>query len=867
MSSAQRFRHALLATGIIIGLAACNGDGSSDDGDPTPTRTTQPTAAATPTTQPTATRTPLEGALVSGLVVVNSSVSGRTDDRLGVPPAAWMAEADNAAFDAALGFADWALAEDDSITGTTAADGQFLIAGLPAGRYTLVVTKTLDGNLLIARVPFTAGDDGATVVAEVAWGQVRSVSTYEQDGVTVREVRDPSGRWLITHDGRVVELGTGGATYSDPDGDGSFETTPCIQNLWLCDAHEECGPDRTCGCIASCPGCEDCGVRACQPIGASPYRCSGEIGRTCQDASESCVCVPSCPDCDDCAATACVADCQSVEFTSLSISGSTELVVGQAGYVYALATLSNGQSMDVTTLVTWSSSDIDVASVDAFGAIATHSIGTTTVRASLGDLDSNDWTVNVVTRPALRQIYLQNVSCYYPLGDPVLRPGERPPVLDAAPIADDVWWPHCNQIVRIGATIRFQAMGEFGNGVYYEDITDEVTFTLTPAGIGSMDGGVFTAEAEGTTMLTASLGTVTSDTAEIRVVTKSTVTMLSIYANQGPIIIDDRPVPIPGVEGAAAEIAPCFGCGYIIPVLRGDELNFNATAHYDTGEWVDVTDEVTWRSSDASIASIDDAGTMLAVNAGTALIDATFEQVTSNPVTTNVVNEATLQYIYLQAEGSDRVIVKGGQLFLRASGGYDIGIQRDITGEVTWRSSNASVGTVNSAGIFSALAAGITQVWAESGALRSEPLSLEVYETSDVTYCDSGNVNRGLWSDDFNRVVLESDCATYTRPGVVTLRYTVTETQPHGGIFDPCLDLYVYQGNSRIRTLREEGCGEPFLPSAAPDYADEVLKYQLRAFWDLKDESGETVGPGTYTVYGRFYLYYDPVVSIDVAVE
>jgi Cu+-exporting ATPase len=28
-------------------------------------------------------------------------------------------------------------------------------------------------------------------------------------------------------------------------------------------------------------------------------------------------------------------------------------------------------------------------------------------------------------------------------------------------------------------------------------------------------------------------------------------------------------------------------------------------------------------------------------------------------------------------------------------------------------------------------------------------------------------VNRGTWSDYFNRVVLESDCATYTQPGVV----------------------------------------------------------------------------------------------------
>jgi hypothetical protein len=144
---------------------------------------------------------------------------------------------------------------------------------------------------------------------------------------------------------------------------------------------------------------------------------------------------------------------------------------------------------------------------------------------------------------------------------------------------------------------------------------------------------------------------------------------------------------------------------------------------------------------------------------------------------------------------------------------------------------------------------------------------LEVYETSTLDYCDPEHINRGLWSDYFNRVTLESDCGTYSQPSVVNLRYTVTEVQPHGGIFDPCLDLYVYRGRERVRTIREEGCGDPFLAAGAPSRDAEVLKYQLRAFWDLKAEDGSPVPPGRYTIYGRFYLYYDPVVSIDVIVQ
>jgi NAD(P)H-hydrate epimerase len=39
-------------------------------------------------------------------------------------------------------------------------------------------------------------------------------------------------------------------------------------------------------------------------------------------------------------------------------------------------------------------------------------------------------------------------------------------------------------------------------------------------------------------------------------------------------------------------------------VLRGDQVTFQATAHYDTGEWRDVTGSVTWRSSDTTTANV-----------------------------------------------------------------------------------------------------------------------------------------------------------------------------------------------------------------------------------------------------------------------
>src|SRR6185369_2847927 len=185
------------------------------------------------------------------------------------------------------------------------------------------------------------------------------------------------------------------------------------------------------------------------------------------------------------------------------------------------------RSVDVTSLVDWASSESTVATVDAFGTATAVSIGTTTITATLGDVSSNEWSLRVTARPPVRRIYLQNVSCYYPLGDPVVLPGDRPPVLEAPPIRDDIWWPTFNQVVRIGGTIQFRATGEFGSQGYYQDITDEVSWQIVPQNVGIVSGGLFTAQAEGSASLTASLDDVTSEGSDIRVVTTATVTMVS----------------------------------------------------------------------------------------------------------------------------------------------------------------------------------------------------------------------------------------------------------------------------------------------------------------------------------------------------
>ena len=857
----------LVAAWIIAGCG--NGEDLVIGVTPTFTNTaTTATATRTPPSTPTPTRA--VGA-VAGVVVVDAAVGATGEDGVRQLPPESRPDASRG-FDRGLGDADWVV-DDGDVRGETDDSGHFVVSGLTPGRHALRFTKTVDGNLMEFVVPIIVGDDGdADVVAEVSWGLVRATSSYVQGGDAMRAVFAPTGASLITRGTQIVELSDSWRTLVDGDGDGRFDPQQCGEQIYACDGNGACNnADDICVCVPSCPDCEDCPRHACVPrtyfhtdtcgpdglCKRLPYACS-DNGQ-CGVEGDRCQCIPSCFACDNCEGSACVEPCQPgepIDIVSVTAYGPARLVVGQPGDARASAILSDGTTVDVTWLASWSSSAPAVATIDAWGRIDAVAPGDASIEAALGGAPSQPLLLTVVERPSLEKIIVENVSCnYYPYpDDPAASPRPLPPVDAFLPP------PNCQQVVRIGGTLQFRALGQFDTG-YYDDITDEVTWAVDPAGVGTVDGGRFTAVGAGVASLTATLGAVHSDPQQITVVDHATLVALSVYPGSYPYqYLDGGPVQ-PG------DAAPCYDCGYFLTLLLGDQVQFFATAHYDTGEWEDVTARVAWRSNDAAVMTVDAGGNGTAVGAGEVAIDATLEGVTSAPTTLRVVEHATLQSLAIYMDGADRAIAKDAQAVFHAIGFYDVGFDRSVSDQVTWHSSDESVGGFDAAGVFTGRAAGNVTVWAELDGVVAPSLPLEVYATSELDYCDADAINRGSWSDDFNRVTLESDCATYTAPAVVELRFSVTETQRPGGIFDPCLDLYAYQGDRLVRTIREEGCGDPFLAPGAPERDEAALRYQLKAFWDLKDNDGATVAPGAYEIRGRFYLYYDPVVTLSVTVE
>ncbi len=229
-------------------------------------------------------------------------------------------------------------------------------------------------------------------------------------------------------------------------------------------------------------------------------------------------------------------------------------------------------------------------------------------------------------------------------------------------------------------SMRFTATGN-RSGLFTENVTDQAVWssdTPTVAAFATATGrSRVTGLIPGTAIVTATVGGVSSTF--VLTVSSSTVTALTITP--------DNP-----------------------NIAKGRSTQFIATGTFSDLPPRDITFDVSWTSSAPAVASVSDAvgskGLSQAIAVGTSTITATFAGVSDSTQLTVI--EPVLQSITVSPPNPSVLSVSTGSF--KAIGHYSDGTTPDITGLVTWNSSQSRIATITAGGALTTLAQGTSSI-------------------------------------------------------------------------------------------------------------------------------------------------------------
>lgn len=321
---------------------------------------------------------------------------------------------------------------------------------------------------------------------------------------------------------------------------------------------------------------------------------------------------------------------------------------GTVQQLTATAHLSDATTQSVTSLVTWSSSDVTRATIDAAGRLTALEAGPVEITASLMGMAMATASVTVT--------------------DAVLRTLEVTPAAATLPL---------------GTTRQLAVTGRFSDGTM-GDLSARATWRSgTPAVATVSSSGLVSTVGLGLSVVTA------------------TVDGISAGAS----------ITTVAAQLQAVQLAP-QGLALAVGLSR----DFTATGLFTDGSTQDLTDLLTWSTSDVALATVSNVpgsvGRLRALGEGTVMLTATNGTISGTATVT--LSPALLVSIQLTPLTSS--VAKGLTQQLTARGTFSDGSSRDVTSVVAWSSSNSALATVSAAGLVTSLAEGSVTLTASSGA-------------------------------------------------------------------------------------------------------------------------------------------------------
>ena len=389
----------------------------------------------------------------------------------------------------------------------------------------------------------------------------------------------------------------------------------------------------------------------------------------------------------------------------------------------ATGTWSDGSARDLTSQVTWASSNTSVASIDVSGLATTLANGTVTISASLGAIGgSATLTVNIST---LASIVITPDLASVPQGD--IQPFVATGVFSdgSTQILAAVTWASSDtkvvSIDNLGVATALGA-GSVAISAASGSISGSTTFTVLPASLVSISltpsapslasGNTiqFTAVGLFTDGGTQNISGATWNSSDIDIATVDNTGFASAVAT-GSATISAASGSITGTTVLAVTSAVIASISVTpanpsVPV--GSVQQFTATGTFSDGTVEDITNSAMWTSSVGSVATVSTSGLATALTTGDSTIIASMASVSGS--TALQVTVAVLQSISVTPQ--DLQMATGTTAQLIATGSYSDGTTQDLTSAATWTSSAGGLASVSTSGVVSALKPGSATITA-----------------------------------------------------------------------------------------------------------------------------------------------------------
>ena len=480
---------------------------------------------------------------------------------------------------------------------------------------------------------------------------------------------------------------------------------------------------------------------------------------------------------------------------SVSITPSnTSITVNATEQLTAIGNFNDGSTADLTSSVTWASSNSVVAKVNATGVATAMSAGSAAITATASGLTGST-AVTVTPAP----VTVTSIAISPATGS-----------------------------IATGATQQFTVTATYSNGSTGA-LASGVTWTSSSTAVATISSaGLATAVGAGTTNISATANGFSATASLTVTVVAPTVTAISVspaaatiisgatqqftanatYSNSttGPltsgitwkssnsVVASISSTGLATSVGAGTTTISATANGFsatasltvtaVTPTLTavsvspatasitsGTAQQFSATATYSNGSTSDVTASATWASSDTTVAAINPAGLATGNSSGSATISATFGAIGGSAALKVVAPVLTT----IAVTPSSPSFANGSTEQFTATAGYNNNTTANVTSSATWSSSNSAVATISSGGLATGQGGGTTTI---SAALNG------VNGSTTATVTVTGTANITTWHVDANRSGLNNKETILTPANLAPATF--------GKLFSCPVDGYVY---------------------------------------------------------------------------